>query len=211
MILLSIDPARFFELMVEGLMASNKSNRLFLAVAYLAMSVMAQEETINYSVLSLINLGNLSAMTFLTHSFELNTASGKYRDDIYILTDSPVCFAGLSHQFSQIHVIELPPANSIVKIKALKTQLFNFLPAHKRHILYLDIDIIITRSLDLFVIDLNKLSKRERLNIGPPKTESNMSISISSRLPTFDFGAFYDASGHYVGFCSGCEKWHTGK
>jgi len=25
-----------------------------------------------------------------------------------------------------------------------------------------------------------------------------------------DFAAFLDAKGHYVGFCSGCEKWHTG-
>ena len=26
----------------------------------------------------------------------------------------------------------------------------------------------------------------------------------------YDYGAFLDAKGHYVGFCSGCEKWHTG-
>jgi hypothetical protein len=34
----------------------------------------------------------------------------------------------------------------------------------------------------------------------------NNSTSFSS----FDYGAFLDAKGHYVGFCSGCEKWHTG-
>jgi hypothetical protein len=28
--------------------------------------------------------------------------------------------------------------------------------------------------------------------------------------PMFDFAAFLDAKGHYVGFCAGCEKWHSG-
>lgn len=37
------------------------------------------------------------------------------------------------------------------------------------------------------------------------KTSSN-----NSSHATLDYGAFLDAKGHYVGFCSGCEKWHTG-
>jgi len=27
---------------------------------------------------------------------------------------------------------------------------------------------------------------------------------------SFDFAAFPDAKGHFFGFCSGCDKWHTG-
>ena len=38
----------------------------------------------------------------------------------------------------------------------------------------------------------------------------NMPLNNSTSFSSFDYGAFLDAKGHYVGFCSGCEKWHTG-
>lgn len=41
---------------------------------------------------------------------------------------------------------------------------------------------------------------------GIGKVQWSNSLSLSS----FDYGAFLDSKGHYVGFCSGCEKWHTG-
>lgn len=47
--------------------------------------------------------------------------------------------------------------------------------------------------------------QRKSRNIDP-----EISFSSNYSQPNFDYGAFLDAKGHYVGFCSGCEKWHTG-
>jgi hypothetical protein len=50
------------------------------------------------------------------------------------------------------------------------------------------------------------MKKLQKSNGGLGNIPGNNSTSLSS----FDYGAFLDAKGHYVGFCSGCEKWHTG-
>ena len=50
------------------------------------------------------------------------------------------------------------------------------------------------------------MKKLQKSNGGVGNIPWNNSTSLSS----FDYGAFLDAKGHYVGFCSGCEKWHTG-
>lgn len=71
----------------------------------------------------------------------------------------------------------------------------------------------VTRDLGYFLMDLRDTVTRSaqfkeaHSNMGsltPHATSSNKSLGL------FDYGAFLDARGHYVGFCSGCEKWHTG-
>lgn len=53
-----------------------------------------------------------------------------------------------------------------------------------------------------------KIASEKRRRSGNTIIEKT-SFSNSSH-ETLDYGAFLDAKGHYVGFCSGCEKWHTG-
>lgn len=78
-----------------------------------------------------------------------------------------------------------------------------------------------TRDLGAFFRDLedtvthNSAIKRLKPNnniMKDQKSVGDLSVSSSnnSQSSIFDYGAFLDAKGHYVGFCSGCEKWHTG-
>jgi len=62
---------------------------------------------------------------------------------------------------------------------------------HVKGVLYLDVDILVTRPLDRFLADLQH--------------SAAAMWRKSQQLP--DFGAFLDAKGHFVGFCWGCEKW----
>ena len=79
----------------------------------------------------------------------------------------------------------------------------------------------VTRDLGAFFRDLedtvthNSAIKRLIPNYNimkDQKSGGDLSVSSSnnSQSSIFDYGAFLDAKGHYVGFCSGCEKWHTG-
>jgi hypothetical protein len=86
------------------------------------------------------------------------------------------------------------PVDSLIKIKAMKTQLFDYMPPNVSSCLYLDVDILVTRSLDLFLGDL----------------DSQVASFHATHRRYPDFGMFLDARGHFFGFCSGCDKWHTG-
>lgn len=80
----------------------------------------------------------------------------------------------------------------------------------------------VTRDLQSFITDLkdtvtHSIAVREENEKALMKKlhESrggigNMPWNHSTSFLSFDYGAFLDAKGHYVGFCSGCEKWHTG-
>jgi hypothetical protein len=80
----------------------------------------------------------------------------------------------------------------------------------------------VTRDLGSFLADLREtvqqsmISKKLKLKIASVKQHRSgnhvdeTTIPSNSSHETFDYGAFLDAKGHYVGFCSGCEKWHTG-
>jgi hypothetical protein len=80
----------------------------------------------------------------------------------------------------------------------------------------------VTRDLQSFLADLkdtvlNSIAIREeKEKVLMKKLQKssggvgNMPWNNSTSLSSFDYGAFLDAKGHYVGFCSGCEKWHTG-
>lgn len=89
-------------------------------------------------------------------------------------------------------------------------------------VLYMDVDILVTRNLNVFVKDLHEyvgrrisLPRNSNSNAAgrPGSLRSNSVQNTSSfhmdggLVPQVDFGAFLDAKGHYVGFCSGCEKW----
>ena len=60
------------------------------------------------------------------------------------------------------------------------------------------------------------INKKMKLKIASDKQRRSGNPIVDQMIPsnsshaTFDYGAFLDAKGHYVGFCSGCEKWHTG-
>ena len=207
------------------------------AIVYIAMGKMAAETTLDQSILSLRQLG-------------------KYRGPIFIITDSSSCFKDIiasngivynndhnsyitrtntviDSEKTFIKTIDIPSETSIIKIKSLKTQILKLLPLEYKSIVYLDVDILVTKPLHSFIYDTIKAirigyqkwqfqNKDKLKNTGKeeeiPKTFlphhsspfSLFSNKNSSNLQFFDIGAFYDANAHYVGFCDGCEKWHTG-
>ncbi len=84
----------------------------------------------------------------------------------------------------------------------------------------MDVDILVTRNLNVFLRDLHEyVGRRMPLSLrgdgmrrpGSLRSrhmENRTVVNIDGRtIPQVDFGAFLDAKGHYVGFCSGCEKW----
>jgi hypothetical protein len=103
------------------------------------------------------------------------------------------------------------------------------MPAHVSGVLYIDVDILVTKNLASFFRDLGTMIYAKQLEINHLKgdqkkpTPSKVTINPASSgtakedvavtleiEPPFDFAAFLDAKGHFVGFCSGCEKWHSG-
>ena len=86
----------------------------------------------------------------------------------------------------------------------------------------MDVDILVTRNLNVFLKDLHEFAARRiplssrgdgmrhpgSLRSHYMNMHNSTAVSIDGNLvPQVDFGAFLDAKGHYVGFCSGCEKW----
>jgi lipopolysaccharide biosynthesis glycosyltransferase len=51
-------------------------------------------------------------------------------------------------------LLEIAPLQSVIKIKALKTHILEYIPSDKMSILYLDVDIIITKPLHSFLYDI---------------------------------------------------------
>jgi hypothetical protein len=151
------------------------------AIVYIAMGSMKDDAMVDYSIASVRSLG-------------------KWRGEIYILTDAPECFLKATHDYEAI-IVTVPTQKSIIEIKALKTKLLNYVPNKVNSILYIDVDVVVTKSLIPFISDL-----AYSLNQKNKKSMQNTNNTNDS----FDFGAFLDAKGHYVGWCAGCEKWHTG-
>lgn len=151
-------------------------------VVYVAMGKMAAESTIDYSIHSMRKLG-------------------KYMGDIYVITDSPACFSYWTQQDKNFKLLEISPLQSIIKIKALKTHILDYIPIDKRSVLYLDVDIIISKPIHSFIYDVNKSIKK----LKSIKSSSTALSTTASMVPTanstfsIDLGAFYDAKGHYVG------------
>lgn len=147
-----------------------KTDHGIQSVVFIAMGKLAKESIVDGAIASLRKIG-------------------KWEGAIHILTDRDGCFEAASRDGKAV-VMHTDAVDSIVKIKSMKARLFNYLPKDINSILYLDVDILVTKNLNFFMHDLHQQALARST---PP-----------------DFGMFFDAGGHFFGFCSGCEKWHTG-
>ena len=175
----------------EKLRGSSRSNiirnNLNDAVVYIAMgSIMASDPLIDYSIASVRKIG-------------------KWKGDIFILTDNPSCFTDSVKEYN-LKVVKVQPQPSLIHIKALKTKIWSYLPTSVEGVLYLDVDIVVTRNFESFLLELSQIST----SASSASSTKHSLIKKEGSSSGFDIGAFPDAKGHYVGFCSGCEKWHTG-
>jgi hypothetical protein len=141
----------------------------------------------------LIAMGKLAEDSIVDSAIASIRVLGGWKGDLYLITDRKECFTHVISQH-QVQIRDVPPVDSIIKIKAMKSRLFDYIPQNVTNCLYLDVDILVTRSLDLFLGDLD----HQILSF----------LTTHQRYP--DFGMFLDARGHFFGFCSGCDKWHTG-
>ena len=163
------------------------------AFVFIAMGKMAGDPMVDYALSSVRRLG-------------------KWKGDIYLVTDSPKCFENSIRDY-HINVVTTAPVSSIIEVKAMKPSLMSFMPSNISSILYMDVDVLVMRNLVYFLSDFSEITERfSRDKKGYTATASHSSNSNSTlvREEDIDFGAFLDAKGHYVGWCSGCEKWHTG-
>ena len=139
-----------------------------------------------------ISLGKVSKNSLVDYSVATLRNVGQWTGEVYVLTDQNSCFRDLE-QNHKVNVIEVPSVKSTMEIKSLKAMIFQHLPEKVKSALYVDIDIVIAKQMHPFLNELGTQLANAKM--------SNKEI---------DMGAFYDAKGHYVGWCSGCEKWHTG-
>lgn len=179
-------------IMTPSPMKINPPNSTFVdrpvdAVVYIAMGKLAAEPMVDYAIVSLRKMG-------------------AYHGEIYLITDSPSCFDESSKTLD-LNVVTVPPAKSLIEIKSMKAKLFQYIPESVKSILYLDVDILVAKSLTSFIRDLN-IQKMYRMTVMDPATKYVTAVTNASEA--IDFGAFYDCKGHYLGWCAGCEKWHTG-
>lgn len=147
-----------------------KSGHGVQSVVFIAMGKLAKESIVDGAIASLRTVG-------------------KWEGAIHILTDKDTCFAAATRDHNAL-VMHTDAVDSIIKIKSMKSRLFDYLPADINSILYMDVDILVTKNLNFFLHDLHQQALARQT---PP-----------------DYGMFLDAGGHFFGFCSGCEKWHTG-
>lgn len=158
------------------------------AVVFIAMGDLARESLVEDAILSVRLLG-------------------RWEDKIIILTDRKACFADSPYWT----VVEVGSKTSLIEIKAMKAEIFQYLPPDVNRVLYMDVDIMVTRNLGFFLQDLSHLIYHKLSSSLPPDRMNETSPEIHSNISAFfDMAAFLDAKGHYVGFCSGCEKWHSG-
>lgn len=167
------------------------------AIVFIAMGDMARDGLVEYALTSLRRVG-------------------RWKGPLFLLTDAPACFAETSDDI-KLTVVTIPHKSSLMEIKALKPQMFDHLPADIDSVLYLDVDIVVMRDLSYFLDMMGRdLALPRRPSPAPPAPqavstpEPTRVASAGAFSRSFDLAAFGDARGHYVGFCAGCEKWHTG-
>lgn len=136
-----------------------------------------------------IAMGKLAKESIVDGAIASLRTVGKWDGAIHILTDSDSCFEAVTRDHNAV-VMHTDAVDSIIQIKSMKARLFDHLPNNISSILYLDVDILVTKNLNFFLYDLHQ--------------------QALARPTQPDFGMFLDAGGHFFGFCSGCEKWHTG-
>ncbi len=138
-----------------------------------------------------ISMGTMAKEQLTEYSIASLRKVGGWKGPVYVLTDRPSCFATAVSSFDiKTAVVPTEISKDIMKIKNLKATLFEYLPPGVDSVVYLDVDIMLQRPVSHFLMDIGS--------------------SLARMTDGFDIGAFPDAQGHYLGFCSGCEKWHTG-
>lgn len=147
-----------------------------------------------------MSFGELSKGTLADYSIAALRKVGKWHGKVFLITDNPDCFSETAKKHT-VHIVKAPQPKNIIEVKSTKMKLFTYLPNDIKNILYLDVDVIVSKSLNGFFTDLAVLY---------PQTNASLLSSSSKAISTFDMGLFYDAKGHFVGLCSGCEKWHSG-
>ena len=181
---------------------TNKSNVrvlfawvMFLSVFYIFLGPETREEvsptTSEHGVQSIvfIAMGKLAKESIVDGAIASLREVGKWDGMIHVITDRESCFVSARRDRNAV-ILTTEPVDSIVKIKSMKARLFEFLPREIKSILYMDVDILVTKNLNLFLYDLRQQALARS---SPP-----------------DFGMFLDSGGHFFGVCSGCDKWHTG-
>lgn len=212
-----------------------------------------------------IAMGELSRESLVHDAISAVRLVGHWNEKIIILTDRPTCFHEYTSPLnSNTMTVTVEPKSNIIEIKKMKAEIFRYLPIEIDKVIYMDVDILITRNIGFFLQDLTHIlylnhhnqylsnmhgqqiplvnTDRRKLNsetsgksssnaVGTQTVSTAMSSTSNIRggnpskhhnvttfnvadevfkNSKFDFAAFLDAGGHYVGFCSGCEKWHTG-
>jgi hypothetical protein len=163
---------------------NSEVNNVADAVVYISMGKMAHNNLVDFSIASVVKVG-------------------KWEKDIYVLTDLPNCFQSAKENYG-VTPVYVPTLKSIIEIKALKTALFEHLPPNIHNIIYLDIDILVAKPLRGFLRDLSTQLIARNNHLQSLGSKVNLTYGVA------DVAMFPDAKGHYVGFCDGCEKWHTG-
>jgi hypothetical protein len=139
-----------------------------------------------------ISLGQISFNNIVDYSVATLRDVGQWKGEIYILTDHQSCFVDLALKH-QVKTLLVPETNNVMEIKSLKAKIFEYLPVKVNSALYIDVDIVLAKQMQSFLNEISVQLANAKLTQKP-----------------VDMGAFYDAKSHYVGWCSGCEKWHTG-
>ena len=152
----------------------------------------------------LICTGKMAASNLFEVSFATIRKIGRWKGDIFVITDNPDCLKESARVYD-LKLIIIPAMNSLMHVKSLKANLFKYLPASTQTCIYLDSDIFIMRNLNTFTKDLTILLSSLRTS------DRLHTVSNSSIIQTpIDLGLFLDARGHFFGFCTRCDKWHTG-
>ena len=160
------------------------------AVVFIAMGSIASDPMVDYSIASVRELG-------------------KWKGDIYVVTDSRDCFREMIRDY-EVKILDVPQMRSLLEIKSLKPRLMTILPNEVLGALYIDVDILVTRNLAAFFKDLGSMIYLKQHEINRAHASADLPTETMEIKPDFDFGAFPDAKGHFVGYCHGCEKWHSG-
>lgn len=240
---------------------SPPSNHPFASYSYHTQSALLSSHAKAYmpQAIVFIAMGKVAAQPTVEDAINACRLLGHWTEHIYILTDRKPCFDDIIQHFPLTEVISVPSKNTIMEIKTMKAEIFQYLPAHIERVMYLDVDILVTRNIGFFLTDLTHIlfyfhnEQLKKYNVqqselhngqqshqlrhnsdshhlqkssnstvvksaitgsgdGGTPTMAPSSSLLSESVPPLDidYAAFLDAKGHYVGFCSGCEKWHTG-
>lgn len=141
------------------------------------------------NAITLIAASSMASDKIVDYTLASIRKYGNWKGRIFILTDRPSCFDKTATEYS-VEIIQIPKPESIIRIKSFKPKIMSYLPTDITGALYIDVDVLVTKDLSEFLYDAERLIQAEGNN--------------------FDHAMFLDAAGHYIGFCGGCEKWHTG-